>query len=85
MPPARCTSSMCHLPAGQTLQICGTLSATALIRLERIVHTGFIRQGQRVQNGVGGAAHRHIQRKGIVDRIGGDDIARLDICSRPAP
>ncbi len=32
MPPARWTSSMCQFPEGETLQICGTFSATSLIR-----------------------------------------------------
>ena len=31
-PPARWTSSMCHLPAGLTLQMWGTRSATRLMR-----------------------------------------------------
>ena len=79
MPPARCTSSMCHLPAGLTLQMCGTLSATCVDALERIIDAGFVGERQRVQHGVGRAAHRHVQRKGIVDRFGGDDVARLDV------
>ncbi len=53
--------------------------------LQRIVDAGFVGQRQRVQDGVGAAAHRHIQREGIVDRFGGDDLPRGDVCARPAP
>ena len=67
---------MCHGPDGLTLHRCGTRSATCVDALERIFDPGFVGDGQGVQDGVGGAAHGHIQGEGIVQRIGGDDLAR---------
>ena len=75
----RCTSSMCHGPAGLTLHKCGTRSATGLMRSRGIIDAGFVGDRQRVQDGVGRAAHGTVQGEGVVERFGGDDVARRDV------
>ena len=67
MPPARSTSSMCHLPAGLTLHRCGVRVRNLVDALKRIIDAALVREGQRVQDGIGRAAHGHIEREGIVD------------------
>ena len=46
---------------------------------KRVVYAGFVTERKRMQNRIGTSAHRHIQCKGIVDRILGDDIPGPDI------
>ena len=47
--------------------------------LQRVIETGFLCESQRMKHGVGGAAHRHIQRKRVVDCFNGYDITRLEV------
>ena len=42
------------------------------------------RDGQRVQNGVGRAAHGDVQHDGVVERLERGDVARLEVALRPA-
>ena len=35
--------------------------------------------GQRVQDGVGRAAHGHVEHEGVVERLEGDDVERLEV------
>ena len=44
--------------------------------LEVILHAGFPGDSQRMKHGIGAAAHRHIDRKGIVDGVTVHDVAR---------
>ena len=44
--------------------------------LERILNARLARDGESVKNGVGGAAHRHIESKSVVERITRDEILR---------
>ena len=44
--------------------------------LERVVDAGLVGEGQRVEDGVRGAAHRHVEREGVVERLRRDDGAR---------
>ena len=46
---------------------------------ERVRDPGFVGDGECVQDGVGAAAHRHIQREGVVDRLVGNDAARRQV------
>ena len=77
MPPAASTSSMCTLLDGETLQILGHLAEMALMLFEIVFYARFIGDGQRMQDGIGRAAHRHIEDEGVMQRFFGDDIEGL--------
>ncbi len=42
----------------------------------------FVRDGDDVEQGVGRATHRDIERYGVVDSIGGDDVAKADAAAQ---
>jgi hypothetical protein len=68
MPPARCTSSICTFcVAGATLAQAGTLrdmrSMSAMVKST----PAFARRGQQMQHGVGRAAHRNVERHGVLE------------------
>src|SRR5688500_467356 len=45
---------------------------------EGIFDPRFMGHRNHVQQGVGGSAHCDIERNGVVDRVGGDDVAEAD-------
>lgn len=47
--------------------------------LKRVFNAHLLGDCQRVQDGVSRAAHRHVQREGVVNRLGVDDLARREI------
>ena len=76
-PPARCTSSMWYFwVAGATLDRQGTRRETRSMSRHVEVHAGFAGGGQQVQDGVGGAAHGHVQAHGVFKGFEGGDAAR---------
>ena len=78
-PPARSTSSRWTSLAGATLQMWGTRAAISLMRWQRVVDAALVGQGQRVEDGVRRAAHRHVQREGVVQRLRRHDLARRQV------
>ena len=49
--------------------------------VEVVLNARLTGQGQRVQDGIGRAAHRHVEHQGVVHRLEADDIERLDVLS----
>jgi len=45
---------------------------------QRILDPGFMRDGDDVQQSVGGSAHRDVECNGVVDCVGGDDVAEAN-------
>ena len=79
MPPARSTSSMWYGEDGETLQMFGRLLRELVDAVEVVRDAGLVRDGQRVQHGVGAAAHGHVEDEGVVERLARDDVARLEV------
>ena len=83
-PPAAWTSCMCHcrVPshAGEILARCRYACGHVVEPAERVVDPRLPRERQHVQHGIGGPAHRDVERDGVVDRGRGQDVEEA---SRP--
>ena len=77
-PPMRSMSVITNRPNGLTSARCGVRSPIRLKSSRVEVDLGLVRDGQQVQHGVGGAAERHDDGDGVLERLLGHDLARGD-------
>ena len=78
MPPAAYRSGMWVGPAGARWQRFGVRGADLVEELQVHRHTGLVGNGQQVEDGVGGAAQRHIAGQCVADGALVDDLAGGD-------
>ena len=73
-----CTQNILHVEAGGRSHLAdvGGSSGNIVDALEVIFHAGFPGNGQRMEHGIGTAAHGHINCESIVDGVTGYDVSR---------
>ena len=68
---------------GRHLAQAGHAARDVVNALDVVRDARLARDGQRVEDGIGGAAHSDVEGDGVVERFDGGDVAGLKVRLRP--